>query len=47
MKLSEAVEILETHQVWRLGAIDEPTDPRRLTEAIEIVLYYVKQLVKK
>jgi len=44
MTLKEAIEILELHQKWRLGEIDEmPYSPRKITEAINTVLYEVKK----
>ena len=40
MKLSKAIKILKKHQQWRLGAEQsKPTEPRKLTEAINLVLY--------
>ncbi len=39
MKLNEAIEILEYHQRWRLGKIDEMKyTPKQLTKALDVVL---------
>lgn len=39
MKLNEAIEILEYHQRWRLGKIDEMKYvPKQLTKALDVVL---------
>ena len=42
MKLSKAIKTLKKHQQWRLGAGTKPTDPKLLTEAIDLVLYVVE-----
>jgi len=39
MKLKQAIKTLKKHQQWRLGADTEQTEPKKLTEAIDIVLY--------
>jgi hypothetical protein len=39
MKLTKAIKVLKKHQKWRLGAETKPTEPKKLTEAIDIVLY--------
>jgi len=40
MKLKQAIKTLKKHQQWRLGAEHvTPTNPKKLTEAINIVLY--------
>lgn len=46
MKLTEAIKVLEDHQIWRLGADTPPTDPKLLTEAIDIALHLLKNLLK-
>ncbi len=38
MTIPEAIKVLEDHQKWRLGADTEQTDPKKLTEAIEIAI---------
>lgn len=46
MELQTAIEILEYHQEWRLGKKDDMIhEPRKLTEAIDIILSEVKALV--
>jgi len=42
MKLKRAIKTLKKHQQWRLGADTKPTEPKKLTEAINIVLYGLK-----
>lgn len=45
MKLKTAIEILEYHQKWRLGQVDEMKyTPKQLTEALDVVLDKVKSL---
>lgn len=42
MNLKKAIKTLKNHQQWRLGAgQSKPTKPKKLTEAINIVLYAV------
>lgn len=44
MKLKKAIQILESHQEWRLGNIDEmPHTPKEITEALNLVLKEVKK----
>lgn len=39
MTFTKAIEVLKTHQKWRLGEIDEmPFKPSEITEALDIVL---------
>ena len=38
MKLEEAINLLKTHQEWRLGADTEMIYPKELTQAIDIVI---------
>lgn len=44
MTLPEAIHILKDHQNWRLGKHDNPTDPKQLTEALEIAIRLLTQL---
>ena len=45
MELKTAIEILEYHQEWRLGKRrDMIHEPKKLTEAIEIILIAVKKM---
>lgn len=47
MELQTAIEILEYHQEWRLGKRDDMIhEPKKLTEALDIVLTEVKKLNK-
>lgn len=44
MELKTAIEILEYHQEWRLGKREDMIhDPKRLTEALDMVLNDVKK----
>jgi hypothetical protein len=43
MSLKEAIKTLEDHQNWRMGGNGEPTDPKKLTEAIGMVLFAARQ----
>ena len=38
MTLLEAIEILSNHQKWRKGADAPATDPKQLTEALDIAI---------
>lgn len=42
MKLTKAIKTLKKHQQWRLGAETKPTEPKKLTKAIDLVLYAVE-----
>lgn len=43
-KLKTAIEILEYHQEWRLGKREDMIyEPKKLTEALDIVLIEVKK----
>lgn len=43
MNLREAIEVLEYHQDWRLGMVDEIAyKPSEITEALDILLASVK-----
>lgn len=45
MNLKEAIEILDYHQSWRLGKVDEMMfDPKQITKALDIVLEEVKKI---
>lgn len=45
MELKTAIEILDYHQEWRLGKREDMIhEPKKLTEAIDIVLSEVKKL---
>lgn len=45
MNLQTAIEIFEYHQEWRLGKREEMIhEPKKLTEALDIVLIEVKKL---
>lgn len=45
MELKTAIEILEYHQEWRLGKREYMIhQPKKLTEALDIVLSEVKKL---
>jgi hypothetical protein len=45
MELQTAIEILEYHQEWRLGKREDMIhDPKKLTEALDIVLSEVKKI---
>lgn len=47
MDLKEAIKVLESHQLWRKGAEIEPTDPKKLSEALDIAVRLLKQLNKQ
>lgn len=43
MRLKKAIKTLKKHQQWRLGAEQsKPVKEKKLTEAINIVLYGIK-----
>ena len=42
MELQTAIEILEYHQEWRLGKREGMYDPKKLTQALNVVLTQVK-----
>lgn len=45
MELKTAIEILEYHQEWRLGKREDMIhDPKKITEALDIVLSEVKKI---
>ena len=45
MDLKTAIEILEYHQEWRLGKREDMIhEPKKLTQALDIVLNEVKKL---
>ena len=43
MTLPESIEILRTHNEWRRGAEIPQTDPKALTEAIDVILLFFDQ----
>jgi len=43
MKIPEAIQVLRNHQAWRLGAECSQTNPKRITEAIYVILEKVEQ----
>ena len=46
MNLKQAIEILDYHQKWRLGKVDEMNyDAKTITKALDIVLDEVKALI--
>lgn len=47
MTLSEAIQVLEDHNIWRKGAETSPTDPAQLTEALELALETLKNVLKE
>lgn len=48
MELQTAIEILEYHQEWRLGKKEDMIhEPKKLTEALDIVLNEVKKISLK
>ncbi len=47
MELQTAIEILEYHQEWRLGKREDMIhEPKKLTQALDIVLSEVKKAVE-
>lgn len=47
MELKTAIEILDYHQEWRLGKREDMIhEPKKLTEALDIVLSEVKKTMK-
>jgi len=44
MTLQHAIKVLEAHQEWRTGGDGDPTDPKELTEAIEVAINILKGL---
>jgi hypothetical protein len=45
MELKTAIDILEYHQEWRLGKREDMIhEPKKLTQALDIVLSEVKKL---
>ena len=46
MEIKTAIEILEYHQEWRLGRREDMIhEPKKLTQALDIVLSEVKKLL--
>lgn len=47
MLLKQAIEILEYHQSWRLGKVDEiKFSSDQITQALDVVLSEVKKILK-
>ena len=47
MDIKQAIEILDYHQKWRLGKLDEMKyTPKELTKAFDVVINYVKETIK-
>lgn len=44
MTLHEAIKILKDHQIWRLGADAKPTEPKELTEALDVAINILERL---
>lgn len=44
MTLEEAIKVLTDHNIWRLGADTEQTEPKKLTEALEIAIQLLSQM---
>ena len=45
MELQTAIEIMEYHQEWRLGIREDMIyDPKKLTEALDVLLREVKKI---
>ena len=44
MTLLQAIEILSNHQKWRKGADTSATDPKKLTEALDIAITILTHL---
>ena len=42
MSIREAYKVLREHQEWRKDRSDVATDPKKLSEAIDVVLRYVE-----
>jgi len=47
MTIEEAIKVLTDHNIWRLGADTEPTNPKKLTEALDIAIRLLSQLKKE
>lgn len=48
MELQTAIEILEYHQEWRVGKREDMIyEPKKLTEALDIVIREVKKMKSK
>jgi len=45
MKIEQAVEVLSQHQKWRRGEHDKATDPKKLGEAIDMVLHRLPGII--
>jgi hypothetical protein len=43
MKIQEAIDILKIHQQWRLGADIEMLEPKKISEAINVIILQFAQ----
>ena len=43
MSLQEAIELLEYYQAWRSGDVEWQVEPKKITEALNIVLEHAKK----
>ena len=46
MEPNEALQILIKHQAWRLGKHDEATEPKDLTEAMNVAIQALESVSK-
>lgn len=44
MNLQKAIQILKKHQEWRLGADTKLTDPKQLTEVLDVAINILEEL---
>lgn len=44
MNLKEAIKVLKAHNKWRTGSDIEPTEPKKLTEALDIAINLLSKL---
>ncbi len=47
MSIKEAIDVLETHQQWRICGDVDPIEPKELTKAIGMVLFAAKQYIQE
>jgi hypothetical protein len=43
MDLKTAIEVLEKHQYYRLGEIENPQKPKLITQSIDTILQHLKK----